>query len=145
MAFVATSIENTRFSFISCRVVLLWIGVVSLCASGCTSERDLSQLRSYGAGYVWGDVPWRYKYIIFDPAIRVINDDDFAAVVPTLKRAYAYELIVDNQQISDRSIGLINQLKRFESFHLSGTNVTAAGLHRLQLPKGTKIYVSVSR
>ena len=111
---------------------------LALCAGGCANRADFQTVGQYG-GYATPQ--WDYwlaeltpiAAVDFSPKRRVIDDDDFAALFPALKRLNPRRLSLGGQNISDRSIDLINELPFLNAVILEGTNVTYKGRGRLRL------------
>jgi hypothetical protein len=110
----------------------------SLCAGGCASQSDINTLAHYG-GYTtpqWDN--WLANLapmaaVDFSPKRRVIDDDDFAALFPALRHVNPRRVSLGGQNISDKSIELLNQLPYLSSVNLEGTKVTYEGKGRLKL------------
>jgi hypothetical protein len=64
---------------------------------------------------------------------RVIDDDDFAALFPSLERLSPRRICLGGQPISDRSIELLNRLPYLRVINLEGTHVSAEGLGRIRM------------
>lgn len=116
-----------------CCVVLL------LLAGGCVNaHNDIETVGRYG-GYTTptGAGPLAecppVASVDFSTIRQVINDEDFAALFPSLQRLNPRRICLGGQNVSDRSIDLLNQLPYLVVVNLEGTKVTPQGLGRLKL------------
>lgn len=118
-------------------LVLRLMVLLCLATAGCqcASESDQAQLQRYGGLWVPGgpfsacDAQWLW----FDPKKRQITDDEFAAMLPAIKRLHPPVLqLYGQKQISDRSIAAINQLPSVTTILIGETAITEAGLRRLR-------------
>jgi hypothetical protein len=111
---------------------------LALFAGGCASQSDINTLAHYGglATPQWDT--WLSDFgpiaaVDFSPKRRVIDDDDFAALFPALRHVNPRRVSLGGQNISDKSIDLLNQLPYLGSVNLEGTKVTYEGKGRLKL------------
>jgi hypothetical protein len=114
---------------------------LTLILTGCTSSRqDIATIESYGGrvtpgfeGEFAGLPPM--QAVDFSPERRLLTDDDFAAIVPSLKRLQPYRLFISGHRISDRSIPLINSIPNLHVVAAEGTDITPDG-HASIKPQG---------
>ncbi len=111
---------------------------LALFAGGCANQSDINTLAHYG-GYAtpqwdtWLADLGPIAAVDFSPKRRVINDEDFAALFPALRHVNPRRVSLGGQNISDKSIDLLNQLPYLGSVNLEGTKVTYEGKGRLKL------------
>lgn len=110
----------------------------ALTLGGCATQQDVNTVAHYG-GYVtpqwdnWAADLTPMAAVDFSSTRYVMNDDDFAALFPALKRLNPRRVTLGGQNISDRSIDLLNQLPFLASVNLEGTKVSYEGKGRLKL------------
>jgi hypothetical protein len=110
----------------------------ALYAGGCATQSDINTVAHYG-GYAtpqwdnWLSNLAPIAAVDFSPKRRVINDDDFAALFPALRNLNPRRVSLGGQNITDKSIDLLNQLPYLGSVNLEGTKVTYEGKGRLKL------------
>ena len=120
-----------------------WLRLLAcVCAlvAGCNgNEHDVTTIEQYGGltiptyeGPLANEPP--VDAVLFDPAKRVINDDDFAAVFPCIKQLSPHRLDLHGQDVSDRSVALIVGLADLRWVNVMGTKITAEGIGQLRAP-----------
>jgi hypothetical protein len=116
------------------------IVLVSLTGCGSASHTDVDAVGRYGGfttptyGGFLAECP-PVAAIDFSPLRQTINDDDFAAMFPHIQRLNPRRICLGGQNITDRSIDLLNQLPFCTVFNLEGTKVTPQGLGRLKISR----------
>jgi hypothetical protein len=125
---------QTRLPWLLASVVLYACALVAGCHTG---EREVSTIEKFGGLMIpAGEGPLvnspPVDAVLFDPAKRVITDDDFAAVYPSIRQLSPRRLDLHGQRVSDRSIMLINELADLRWIDLRDTDVTSDGLRQLR-------------
>jgi hypothetical protein len=119
----------------------------ALLSTGCSSSHpppnDIAIVQSYGGrvtpgfqGEFAGLPPM--QAVDFSPERRLLTDDDFAALLPSLQRLQPYRIFISGQRISDQSIPLINKIPNLHVVAAEGTDITPEGHARIK-PQGDAI------
>src|SRR4051812_19874903 len=95
---------------------------------GCSGPeyRRLAEIGATGKADDWRSIGFT----------RPVGDEEVIRAVPDLKRIRVREVHLAARHVSDRIIPYLTQLDSLEVLDLSGTDVTAQGMHGLaKLPK----------
>ena len=119
----------------SVAIPLLALLVVAL--GGCTHASDMATVGRYGGytthgydGVLVNLAPM--EAVDFSTQRQVVTDDDLEAMLPALKRLAPRRISLGGQQVTDRSIDMLNEIPFLRVVNLEGTQVTPAGWARLR-------------
>jgi hypothetical protein len=124
---------------------LVTLVAVATLAPGCgASRRDGEAVERLGGVWVLTGETWSTRRlpvvsVAFDPGERVLGDDDFAGVYPSVRRMDPLRLGLRGSHVSDRSVPLINRLPSLREVDLRDSRVTPEG--RARLRSGIKVTV----
>jgi hypothetical protein len=120
----------------------LLFSLLALTSLACTSFKDdIATVETYGGRVTPRESAYNFppmQAVDFAPDRRLLTDDDFADLLPALRRLQPYRLYISGQPISDKSVPLINQIPNLHIVAAEGTDITPDG-RRLIKPRGDAI------